>query len=627
MYDRNDTKFAQVKIAVFQYFALGIFLLLATGFWRLQIQDPTYYAELADQNRIKSIPLLAPRGRILDREGRVIVANKPSFSILLQRDQQGKEQVNKLERHLPAIASGLDIDIDQLRARLRKFRTAPGWEPVIIKEDATSQDLAFLESHRDDLPELDVVMVQRRLYPKNGFAAHLLGYVGEVSDSELNAPEFAAYDPGAIVGKSGIERQYNDILMGVDGLRRSIVDSRGREVSKLDEKPATPGKPLKLTLDLDLQTAAEVAMDNKNGAVIALDPQTGEVLAMVSRPTFDPNQFAVRITSEEWQGLIQDSDKPLLNRAIQAQLAPGSVYKIMMSTTGLEEGTLTPETAFNCAGAASFYGRPFHCWQKHGHGHVFLHRAIVESCDVFFYNFAFHQGIEKMAYYSEHLGMGRRTGIDLPHEEEGVMPSPEWKRRMFHEKWYAGETISVAIGQGSVQITPLQMAYIVGGIASGGNFPRPHLAFPEEIKPFRPDSKLDEVRRFPLKDETVEQVTLGLYGVVNEAHGTGSAARIVGVDVGGKTGTAQLGSLELTKGTKIKSLLDNGWFVGIAPRRNPEIAVACLFEHGQHGAAAAPVVKAVIQAYWEKRARYQRKLQYTGAGKAPAPVAAVTPSR
>lgn len=223
MYDRNDTKFAQVKIAVFQYFALGIFLLLATGFWRLQIQDPTYYAELADQNRIKSIPLLAPRGRILDREGRVIVANKPSFSILLQRDQQGKEQVNKLERHLPAIASGLDIDIDQLRARLRKFRTAPGWEPVIIKEDATSQDLAFLESHRDDLPELDVVMVQRRLYPKNGFAAHLLGYVGEVSDSELNAPEFAAYDPGAICGQ---ERHRAAVQRHPDGRGRAAPQHR-----------------------------------------------------------------------------------------------------------------------------------------------------------------------------------------------------------------------------------------------------------------------------------------------------------------------------------------------------------------------------------------------------------------
>lgn len=614
MYDRNDTKFAQLKIAFFQYLALGIFLLLATGFWRLQIQHPAYYAELAEQNRIRSLPLLAPRGRILDREGRLIVMNKPSFSILLLREQQSKN----LEQHLPAIAAGLNIDLEDLRTRMRKFRSAAGWVPVTIKEDASTEDLAFLESHRDDLPELEVVMVQRRQYPRNGFAAHLLGYVGEVSETELDLPEFAAYDQGAVVGKSGIERQYNDILMGVDGLRRAIVDNRGREVDKLDEKPAVPGRPLRLTIDIDLQAAAEVAMDGKNGAVVALDPRSGAVLAMVSRPTFDPNAFAVRITNQQWKDLMQDPDHPMTDRAIQAQLAPGSVYKIILATTGLEEGTLTPQTAFNCSGGADFYGRYFHCWKKGGHGHVFLHRAIVESCDVFFYNFAFHQGIDKMAYYSEQLGMGRKTGIDLPYEEEGVMPSPEWKRRMFHEKWYAGETISVAIGQGSVQITPLQMAYIVGGIASGGSFPRPHVVLPEDVKKYRPDSKLDEVRRFPLKEETIEQVTMGMYGVVNEGGGTGAAARIVGADVGGKTGTAQLGSLELTKGAKDKNLQDNGWFVGVAPRRNPEIAVACLFEHGLHGAAAAPVVKAIIEAYWQKRARYQ-KMQYA---QTPAPVPA-----
>jgi len=603
MSERTDTRFAQYKIGFIQYLTLAIFLLLATGFWRLQIQNPQYYAELAEQNRVKSLPLLAPRGRITDREGRTIVSNYPSFSILLLR-----EQARNIEQHLPRIAAGLDLPLQELWGRVRRFQKAPKYEPIVIKEDATSADLAFLEAHRDDLPELEVVMVQRRLYPRNGFAADVIGYVGEVSEAELNTAEFAACDPGQIVGKSGLERQYNDILMGQDGLRRAVVDSRGREVGKLDEKPAVKGKDLRVTLDLDLQTAAEVAMDGKNGAVVALDARTGEVLAMVSRPTLDPNKFAVRINSEDWKQLLNDPDHPLLNRAIQAQLAPGSVFKVIVATAGLEEGILTPQTAVSCPGGAAFYGRYFQCWLGHGHGHVEFHRAIVQSCDVFFYHAGQRIGIDKLAYYAEQFGVGRRTGIDLPHEEEGVMPSPEWKRRMFREKWYAGETISVAVGQGSVAMTPLQMAYVVGGIASGGVFRRPHLAFPSEVRAERPDSGLEDIRRFPLKDETVELVTVGLYGVVNEAGGTGGRARLRGVEVGGKTGTAQLGSLELIKSAKAGhlNLKDNAWFVGLAPRRDPEIVVVCLYEHGEHGYMAAPVVREVIKTYWEKRARFKR---------------------
>lgn len=600
MYERSDTRFAQFKIAFVQYLTLAIFLVLATGFWRLQIQRPDYYTQLAEQNRVKSLPLLAPRGRILDREERTIVSNYPSFSILLLR-----EQMKNGERNLPLVAAGLQIPLEELRARLRRFRQAPRYEPIIIKEDATAQDLAFLEAHRNDLPELEPVMVQRRLYPRDGFAGHVMGYTGEVSESELDTPEFAHYQAGAVVGKSGIERHYNDILMGQDGMRRAIVNSLGREVGRLDEKQAVPGKPLRLTIDLDLQAAAEVGMDGKNGAVVALDPRSGQVLAMVSRPAYDPNQFTVRISGEEWKRLVEDPDHPLLNRAIQAQLAPGSVYKIFLSTAGLEEGVLTPKTAFTCGGGATFYGRYFHCWRKGGHGHVELHRAIVQSCDVFFYNAGQRLGIEKMAEYSHRFGLGSQTGIDLPHEEEGVMPSPEWKRVMFREKWYAGETISVAVGQGSVAITPLQIAYAVGGITSGGVFHRPHLVFPAEVRPYRPDSKLDEVRRVPLKDATIEIVTQALYGVVNEGGGTGGRARIQGVEVGGKTGTAQVASLELTRVARGAHLKDNAWFVGLAPRRNPEIVVVCLFERGVHGWAAAPVVREVIKAYWEKRSRYK----------------------
>ena len=614
MFEFGDTKFAQFKIAVVQFLTLGIFLALATGFWRLQIQRPEYYAALAEQNRVKSLPILAPRGHTLDREGRVIVSSYPSFSILLLREQM------KDHRDLQLIAAGLRIPLKELQARLLRFRTAASYEPVLIREDATSRDLGFLEAHRDDLPELEAVMVQRRLYPRDGFAAHVLGYVGEVSEDELNRAEFADCRPGAIVGQRGVERQYNDILMGKDGLRHILVNSIGREVGRLDETPAVGGQPLRLTLDLDLQVAAEVAMEDKKGALVALDPRTGEVLALVSRPVYDPNNFAIRISNQQWTRLTQDPDLPLLNRAIQAQLAPGSVYKIFLATAALEEEVLTEKTTFYCSGGAVFYGRYFRCWRKGGHGRMNLHRAIVQSCDVFFYNVGKRLGIEKIAYYSRRFGLGSPTGIDLPYEEEGVMPSPEWKRRLFGEKWYAGETISVAIGQGSVAMTPLQMAYGIGGIASGGVFRRPRLVFPSEIQRYRPSTNpdgpnpdganpdganpgvnQDEVWRFPLREETIEQVTLGMYGVVNERGGTGRRARIEGVEVGGKTGTAQLASLEATKGVRAPHLKDNAWFVGMAPRRNPEIVVVCLLEHGEHGYLAAPIVREVIKTYWDNR--------------------------
>ena len=612
MLDR-DTKFAQFKIAVVQYVTVAIFFVLSTGFWRLQISQPEYYKELADQNRIKSLPLLAPRGRIVDREGRVIVGNYPSFSILLLR-----EQVRDPERDLPLVAAGLDLDPAELKARVRRFRSAPRYEPIVIKEDATTQDLAFVEAHRDDLPILEDVMVSRRLYPRDGFLAHLIGYVGEVSENELDLPDFAAFRPGQILGKSGVERQYNDILMGEDGLRRVVVDNRGREVNRLDEKPSVAGKVVRLTIDLDLQAAAEEVMEEKNGAVVALDPRTGQILAMVSRPAFDPNKFAVRIKMDDWRQLMEDPAHPLFNRALQAQLAPGSVFKIIMTVAGLEAKTITPQTAVNCGGGANFYGRYFRCHLKQGHGHTELHRAIVQSCDVFFYTLGMRLGIDKIASFATSLGLGHKTGIDLPHEEDGVVPSPQWKLRMFHEKWYAGETISVAIGQGSLQVTPLQLAYALGGIASGGNFRRPHVVFPEQVKPYRPEADLDRTIRFPIDEGTLEQVTAGMYGVVNEG-GTGARARLEGVDMGGKTGTSQVASAELAK-TRMKAvkgsaglepgepdLRDNAWFVGIAPHRQPEIAVAALLEHGEHSSQAAPIVREVIRVYWEKKQREKSK--------------------
>src|SRR6266568_634424 len=447
----RDEKVPLIRLAIAQYVILFIFLLLVYGLWRLQVLHSDYYTSMAEQNRVKEVPILAPRGKLLDREGRPIVDNYPSFSALLLRSQGKITDAN-----LDAIANGLHLDPDELKGRVKRLSAMPGYQPIFIKYDITPDELAFVESHRNEFPELDTITVHRRLYPKNGFMAHLIGYVGEVSEDMLNNPRFELYNSGDVVGQSGVEAEYNDMLMGKNGSRRVLVNSKGKEVGELNDTPAIPGKPLQLTVDLDLQIAAEEALGDKSGAIVAMDPRTGEILAMVSRPAFDPNAFAVRINSKEWNGLLTDPGKPLLNKAIQAQLAPGSTFKIIMSVAGWQEG-IAQTLRVNCGGGASFYGRYFKCWVKGGHGPVSLEKAIYQSCDVFFYTLAEKLGIDRIAKYATDLGLGQKTGIDLPNEVSGVMPSEEWKIRNFKQKWFAGETISVGIGQGAVAITPVQL--------------------------------------------------------------------------------------------------------------------------------------------------------------------------
>lgn len=607
----DDAKFAAGKIAFCQYVAVAVFLFLIAGFWDLQVQNPEVYSEAADKNRIKAIPILAPRGKILDRDGRVIVDSHSSFSLILSRE-------NLKEEHLKIIADGLQLDYDELMARLRRFRSRPRYEPIIIKEELTPGEVAFVEAHRDPetFPEMELIHVQRRLYPRDGVAAHVIGYVGEVSEAELNTPEFARYNQGDLIGKAGIEKQYNDLLMGVDGQRRVIVDNRGRERNVFGMKEAIPGKPLQVTLDLDLQVVAELAMENRRGAVVALDPRTGEVLAMVSRPAFDPNKFAGRIRSQDWKDLLGNPENPLLNRALQGQLAPGSTFKPIMALGGLESGAIDDSFTVSCPGGATFYGRYFKCHLKHGHGRVEVHKGIAQSCDVFFYNTGNRMGIDTIAKYAEMAGFGSKTGIDLPHEAEGLVPSSKWKIRTFRQKWYAGETISVSIGQGALTVTPLQLAAGIGGIAAGGVWQRPHLIKGQTSEP---------ARRAELNLENVRKVIDGMYAVVNEG-GTGGRARLPGLEVCGKTGTSQLASNEVLKNTKLgQTMKDNAWFVGFAPRNSPEIVVVALFESGEHGHLAAPIVRDVIKAYFDKRARMAPRQLLAAVPQAPAPLAPSLP--
>ncbi len=424
----QEDKVSQGRISAIQYIILAIFLVLAFGLWRLQVVRGDDYALQAEKNYIRDVPILAPRGKILDRQGRIIVDNYPSFSALLLRDQ-----TREVSKDVPAIAQGLHMTPEDVRERLRKFAALPQYQPIILKDDITPDELAFIEGHRNELPELDTIMSHRRLYPKGGFMANLIGYVGEVREDMLNTDQWAFYNPGDVVGKSGVEFSYNDILMGKNGSRQSVVNSRGKEVRRWGEKAATPGRPLKLTIDLDLQIAAEEALADNNGAIVAMDPRNGEVLAMVSRPAFDPNAFAVRISSQEWTKLVTDDDHPLMNKAIQAQLAPGSTFKIIMATAGLQEG-VAQDMHVVCNGGGVFYGRYFKCWvtEEHRvHGVVDITKAIYQSCDTFFYTLAQKLGIDRIAKYADAFGIGHKTGIDLPNEVSGVMPSEEWKIRNF----------------------------------------------------------------------------------------------------------------------------------------------------------------------------------------------------
>ena len=593
---RNDNRLPQARLAVASYIIVGMIGVLLLGFWKLQVIDADKYSSLAERNRVRYIPVIAPSGRMLDRDGRVLVDNRPSFSVLLLRDDPAL-----VEKNLPVVADALNIPLDDLKEQLANTKNLPKFQPIIIKSEASDADKAYIESHRSDLPILEMISVSRRRYLPGGFLSHAAGYVGEVSEQQIEASN-GKLRPGDYAGKTGLEHQYNDILMGTDGMRRVVVNSVGKEVDRLSTQEAIPGKQIQLTIDYDLQQTAEQSLGARPGAVVALDPRSGEVLAMVSRPTPDPNDFAISISAEQWRKLNEDPLHPMINRAIQAQLAPGSVFKIVTATAMLEDHNPPEGFETYCPGYGIFYGRQFKCWvasSKRGptsHGTLGLHGAILHSCDVFFYTAGMRLGIDRLSYYGDKFGIGHKTGIDLPSEESGLMPSEQWVERVFHRKWYAGETISVSIGQGAVTTTPVQLARMIGGIASGGVFKQPH---------FLKDAQKVGEERFHISEATVEKITDAMYGVMNEPGGTGTQLKLTGIEFSGKSGTAQvIGYDTRAKFGKQKKFEDNGWFVGYAPKRNPEIVVAVLVQEGgglHGGESAGPVVRDVVKAYYDKK--------------------------
>jgi len=616
---QRDDKATQWKLTAVQYVIVAILLVLVAGLWRLQIINSQNYRVLAEQNRVRKVPVLAPRGKIVDRENRLVVDNYVSTSCFLLR-----EQTQNMDADLPLIAGGLHMTVEQIQYELRRFRGQPKYEPIPLKQDITPDEVEFIEAHRNELPELETVQEPRRLYPTNGFAAHLIGYVGEVSEEMLDNPKYEFYEPGDVVGKAGVEQSYDEILRGKDGSRDVIVNSHGKEIGQLGSEPSEPGKTLRLTMDLDLQKAAEAALGDRSGTMVAMDPRTGEILALVSHPAFDPNEFAVKIHRDEWNKLLNDPHKPLMDKAIQAQLAPGSTFKIIMSVAGLEENVAQKMHVF-CAGGAEFYGHLFKCDKRHGM--VDIEHAIPWSCDTFYYTLAQRLGIDTIAKYAHELGLGQKTGIDLPDEVSGTVPSEEWKLKTFHEKWYAGETISVGIGQGAVAATPIQMLRALSGVASGGALKRPHVVFsdeqPSNIAELFPGSG---DKNIPLSSDNWEIITDGMAGALDPSMGgTAGASHLEGIDFAGKTGTAQVISHEGASHVNAKShsLQPNSWFVGMVPRRNPEIAVVVLWENGDWGSNSAKLAAQVITAYVDKQRRLGNNIREVVA---PAPAAPAAPA-
>jgi penicillin-binding protein 2 len=598
MLQRDEVELLRWRINFIGYIVVAVLLVLVFGFWNAQVVQVDYYQQRAEQNRVREIPLLAPRGRIYDREHRIIADNRPSYNIILIRENSQ----HTIHETAEMLSSGISMSKDEVLERINKSikRRDPIFRPIVLKEDVSVSDIAYVKAHAYELPEITVEFQPRRRYVEGELAAHAIGYVGEVTEPELTTPEFVNFKSGDQVGKTGLEREYNSVLTGKDGFKRVIVNSFGREMGQMEAEPYVAGNDLVTTIDLDLQRAAEEMVGDRSGAVIALDPRTGEVLALVSKPSYDPNLFATRISAADWNTLINDPRKPMQNRAIQSRFAPGSVFKVFMAAAGLEAGTLNPLRSIYCPGYATFYGHTFACDKHEGHGAVSLHNAIVTSCNVFFYNVGKDLEIGRISTYAKMMGLGRKTGIDLPGEDGGLIPSEEWKQKVLKAKWYAGETISVAIGQGYVTITPMQAAWAMGGLTTGGRLKQPHFVNPQELKKIGLPANEILQEEYPISQSTVDIVTTAMWGVVNEEGGTGFRARIPGFDVAGKTGTAQVVSKQ--SGLTGQNYKDNSWFVSFAPYRNPEIVVATMIENGGWGAeAAAPVAHAILETYYKKK--------------------------
>jgi penicillin-binding protein 2 len=596
----DDRRDLPRRLQALQYVISALFAVLAVSFWYLQVAQHARFREMAENNHQRTLALRAPRGPLFDREGRILVQNRPAFNISLVR-----EQTKDLDRTMATLSLATGVPEAVFRDVVARRAREPRYRPIVLITDATPAQVAAVAARRLELPDILVEQVPTREYPANETAAHVIGYVGEITEAQL-ARSGNTLSGGAIVGQAGLEQRYNDLLMGRDGARRVVVNSLGREIETLGELTPTEGRRLQLTIDADLQRAVEEGFRTLgyNGAAVVLDPRNGEVLSFVSLPAYDPNRFAAGIDRAGWNALNTDKLRPLQNRAIQGRYSPGSTFKIVLAVAALEEGVITPDFRVHCGGGATFYGRFFQCHLKGGHGSVDLRHAIEKSCNVYFYTLGNMLGVDRIHKWATALGLGVKTGIDLPHEVEGLVPSTAWKKARTGEKWYAGETISVAIGQGQVSVTPISLAVMMATVANGGTRHVPHLVRAvHDGRGWAPVPPPSPAARIPMTADHVRALHDGLWMVVNAA-GTGGRARVPGRDVAGKTGTAQVISLQGGKqaaGRTDMDLRDHGWFVFFAPANDPEIAGVMFAEHAEHGYLAAPIARHLIETYYAKK--------------------------
>lgn len=588
------------RLTVLRLAIVGCFALLAVAFWLLQVVQHARYREMAENNTIRTVRLQAPRGILFDRDGRVLVENRHTFTIFIVRERS--PDVDAAVRRLAAVTGA---DEARMRSVVDSFRQQPIFRPIPVIEHASLAQVAAVMARRSDLPEVEVEQVPTRNYPPDGLAAHLFGYVGQILDSQLDRPEFAGLPAGSTVGQAGIERAFNTQLMGRDGSRYVIVNSRGRELDLLDQEDPTDGDRLQLTIDSDLQHALEdaFAASGYSGAGVFLDPRTGEVLAMTSQPGYDPNDFATGISNAKLQVLLDDPRNPFQNRLIQGTYSPGSTFKIAMAIAGLEEGVITPDTRVFCPGYVTLFGRTFRCHLAGGHGWMDVRHAIEQSCNVFFYRLGELLPIDTIHAYAEKLGLVGKTGIDLPGERDSLVPSTEWKRETTGERWYPGETISVAIGQGAVSVTPMALATMTATVANGGRLLEPRLVRAVDNGQGWVELPVPEPRStISIAPDHLAAVREGLWLAVNGA-GTARRARIDGRDVAGKTGTAQVISLAGARAAagSDRDLRDHGWFTFFAPADDPQIAGVVFAEHAEHGYLAAPIARFVLETFFAKQ--------------------------
>ncbi len=572
----------------------GLMLLLLFYYWKTQILDHKKYWSLSEANRIRENVIPAPRGLITDRNAVILADNAAGFKASIIRENNPD-----YARSLAEVGRLLEIGPDDLGARIAKYESLPAFKPIVVKDNLEVQEVARIEARQLEFPELIIETEPKRLYPFGHLAAHVIGYLQQLTPEEMKSDLNTGRNPGDMIGRTGVERKYERLLVGVDGKLTEIVDSQGRSRGETDRTEPTEGRDIELTLDFDLQKKATELLEDREGVIIILEPRSGEVLALASFPTYDPNKFISRFTPDEWLELINRPDHPLENRAIRGLYAPGSVFKLTTALGALDAGLVAEQTTFFCAGSIQLYGRPFSCWYAGGHGVLDLTDGIRHSCNVYFYNVGRRLGIERIAEYAKTLGLGVKTGIDLPGEKEGLVPTPEWSLSTRKTNWYPGETISVSIGQGPLVVTPIQVAAQTALLANRGRRVIPHLLKSPPSAREAEDSGTGAPPLSRIRPETFEKVIKGMWKSVNES-GTGRGALVDGFDVCGKTGSTQVISKERAAklGLQIKT---HSWFTGFAPRDNPRVVVTVLVEHGgMGGATAAPLARELFALYEQK---------------------------